>query len=176
MRRTHNGGGGASARLSGTGAWITRWGPCRRLSSDGSGFTLIEIMVVVLIIGLLATLVVVNVIPRREEAARTTTRVQIKHFEEALKLYYLDNHVYPDTPQGLKSLIEKPTVGKIPCCWKEGGYLEGGHIPKDPWGHEYVYMSPGKQGKDYEILSYGRDGEPGGEGPDKDISNWDAEE
>ena len=143
---------------------------------DNKGFTLIEIMVVVLIIGLLATLVVVNVIPRREEAARTATRVQIKHFEEALKLYYLDNHMYPDTQQGLKSLVEKPTVGKIPCCWKEGGYLEGGRIPKDPWNGNYIYASPGTGGREFEIKSLGRDGEAGGEGPDKDISNWDTEE
>lgn len=141
-----------------------------------SGFTLIEIMVVVLIIGLLATLVAVNVIPRKEEANRTAARVQIKNFEEALKLYYLDNHMYPDTQQGLKALMEKPTVGKVPCCWKEGGYLEGGKIPKDPWGNPFIYKSPGEGGKDYEILSYGRTGEPGGKGPDKQISNWDTEE
>ena len=140
------------------------------------GFTLIEIMVVVLIIGLLATLVAVNVIPRKEEANRTAALVQIRNFEEALKLYYLDNHMYPDSQQGLKALVEKPTVGKVPCCWREGGYLEGGRIPKDPWSNSYVYTSPGKGGKDFEIVSKGRDGEPGGEGPDKDISNWETEE
>jgi len=140
------------------------------------GFTLIEIMVVVLIIGLLATLVAVNVIPRKEEANRTAALVQIRNFEEALKLYYLDNHMYPDSQQGLKSLVEKPTVGKVPCCWREGGYLEGGRIPKDPWSNSYVYASPGKGGKDIEIVSKGRDGESGGEGPDKDISNWEVEE
>jgi len=140
------------------------------------GFTLIEIMVVVLIIGLLATLVAVNVIPRKEEANRTAALVQIRNFEEALKLYYLDNHMYPDSQQGLKALVEKPTVGKVPSGWREGGYLEGGRIPKDPWSNSYVYTSPGKGGKDFEILSKGRDGEPGGEGPDKDISNWETEE
>ncbi len=138
------------------------------------GFTLIEIMVVVLIIGLLATLVAVNVIPRKEEANRVKACADIKSLETALKLYYLDNHVYPTTEQGLKALVEQPTTGKIPCCWKQGGYIEGGHIPKDPWGNEYVYISPAPNGSDYEIISYGSDGKPGGEGKDKDITSLDT--
>jgi len=141
-----------------------------------SGFTLIEIMVVVLIIGLLATLVAVNVLPRKEEANRVKACADIKSLETALKLYYLDNHMYPTTEQGLKALVEKPTTGKIPCCWKEGGYIEGGHIPKDPWGNDYVYISPAPNGADYEIISYGADGKPGGEGKDKDITSLDTGE
>jgi general secretion pathway protein G len=139
-----------------------------------SGFTLIEIMVVVLIIGLLATLVAVNVIPRKEEANRVKACADIKSLETALKLYYLDNHGYPTTEQGLKSLVEQPTIGKIPCCWKQGGYIEGGHIPKDPWDNDYVYISPAPNGSDYEIISYGADGKPGGEGKDKDITSLDT--
>ncbi len=139
-----------------------------------AGFTLIEIMVVVLIIGLLATLVAVNVIPRKEEANRVKACADIKSLETALKLYYLDNHTYPTTEQGLKALVAQPTVGKIPCCWKEGGYVEGGHIPKDPWDNAYVYISPAPNGSDYEIISYGADGKPGGEGKDKDITSLDT--
>lgn len=139
-----------------------------------TGFTLIEIMVVVLIIGLLATLVAVNVIPRKGQADRVKACADINSLESALKLYYLDNHMYPTTEQGLGSLIAQPTTGKIPCCWKQGGYIEGGHIPKDPWDNEYVYMSPAPNGSDYVILSYGADGKPGGEGSDKDISSLDA--
>ncbi len=141
-----------------------------------TGFTLIEIMVVVLIIGLLATLVAVNVIPRKEQANRVKACADINSLESALKLYYLDNHAYPTTEQGLKSLIEQPTTGQIPCCWKQGGYIEGGHIPKDPWGNDYAYMSPAPNGSDYVIMSYGADGKPGGEGRDKDISSLDANE
>jgi general secretion pathway protein G len=140
-----------------------------------TGFTLIEIMVVVLIIGLLATIVAVNVIPRKEEANRVKARADIKSLETALKLYYLDNHVYPTTEQGLQSLVSKPTVGNIPCCWKEEGYIEGGHIPKDPWNNDYAYFSPAPNGADYVIISYGADGKPGGEGKDKDITSLDTD-
>ncbi len=149
----------------------------KRFSSDKrrTGFTLIEIMVVVLIIGLLATIVAVNVLPRKEEANRVKARADIKSLETALKLYYLDNHMYPTTDQGLKALIEKPATGKIPCCWKEGGYVEGGHIPKDPWDNDYVYISPAPNGADYVIISYAADGKPGGEGKDKDITSLDTD-
>ncbi len=138
------------------------------------GFTLIEIMVVVLIIGLLATLVAVNVIPRKGQADRVKACADIKSLETALKLYYLDNHVYPTTDQGLKSLVAQPTTGNIPCCWKEGGYIEGGHIPKDPWDNEYMYFSPAPDGSDYELLSYGPTGKPGGTGNDKEITSLDT--
>ncbi len=138
------------------------------------GFTLIEIMVVVLIIGLLATLVAVNVIPSKEVANRVKACADIKSMGTAMKLYYLDNHMYPSTAQGLKALIEKPASGRIPCCWKTGGYIEGDHISKDPWNNTYVYISPAPNGADYEIISYGADGKPGGSGKNKDITNLSA--
>ncbi len=140
------------------------------------GFTLIEIMVVVLIIGLLATLVAVNVIPRKEEADKVKARADIKSLETALKLYYLDNHMYPTTEQGLKALTEKPTTGQIPCCWRDGGYIEGGHIPKDPWDNDYVYMSPAPDGKPYVIMSYGPNGKQGAADNKGVITNWDVNE
>ena len=93
---------------------------------------------------------------------------------KALKLYKLNNGSYPTTEQGLQALVEAPTVGTLAKKWREGGYLEKGRVPKDPWGNDYVYLSPGSQG-DYDIISYGADGEQGGDGKDKDISNQDIE-
>jgi len=146
----------------------------RSLASEG--FTLIEIMVVVVIIGILATIVSVNFMGRVEQAKITKAKAQIKNFEAALDLYRLDNGEYPSTEQGLQALIEKPTTGKIPCCWREGGYLKNvSKIPKDPWNHDYVYLCPGTKGP-YDIISYGADGEPGGEGKNADITNWNLDE
>ena len=139
-----------------------------------SGFTLIEIMVVVAILGLLVTIVGVNLIGNVDEARKTKAMAQIKNFEAGLDLFNLDNGTYPSTEQGLKSLIEQPSGGDI-CCWREGGYLKNvSRIPLDPWKHEYVYISPGSQGP-FDIISYGADGQPGGEGKNADISNWDIE-
>jgi len=135
------------------------------------GFTFIELMAVIVILGILATLIMPRIFGRIEEAKITSAKLQIKNFESALKLFYLDNGFYPSTEQGLKALIEKPTIGRIPEKWREGGYLEKKKIPKDPWGHDYVYLSPGRNGEEYEIISYGRDGKEGGEGPDADISS-----
>ncbi len=139
------------------------------------GFTLIEIMVVVVIIGLLATLVTLNVLPRAEQAKRTKAVSDIKTLMNALELYKLDNGTYPSQEQGLKALVEKPTTGNIPKHWREGGYLNSNKVPLDPWGHPYVYIYPGRHGK-YDIISYGRDGEPGGEGEDADITSWNLDE
>jgi general secretion pathway protein G len=100
--------------------------------------------------------------------------VQIKNFETALRLFKSDNGFYPSTEQGLDALISEPETGQIPEHYKPGGYLEKKGIPKDPWGNEYIYLSPGTQG-DYEIVTYGADGQPGGEKYDADISNWDIE-
>lgn len=136
------------------------------------GFTLIEIMVVLIIIGLLAGIVVPRLMGRTDEAKITKTQVQIKNIGSALDLYKLDNGVYPATEQGLAALVEKPTVGEIPRSWKEGGYLD--KIPKDPWGGNYIYLSPGVHG-DYDIYSYGADGEEGGEGKNADIQSWNLE-
>lgn len=143
------------------------------------GFTFIEIMVVIAILAILAALVVPRIMGRTDEAKRTAAKVQIRNIEGALQLYKLDNGVYPTTEQGLKALIEKPSVGVVPKKWKLGGYLPS--IPEDPWGNQYKYLSPGpvQQGQfgqqikaDYEITSYATDGEAGGEGINADITNW----
>ncbi len=134
-----------------------------------SGFTFIEIMVVVAILAILAALVVPRIMGRTDEAKRTAAKVQIRNIEGALQLYKLDNGVYPSTEQGLKALVEKPTVGVIPKKWRPGGYLQ--KIPDDPWGNPYKYISPSPHGE-YEIISLGTDGEVGGEGVNADITNW----
>jgi general secretion pathway protein G len=136
------------------------------------GFTLIEVMVVVVILGILAGLVVPRLLDRPEEARRTKAVMQIKSIEEALALYKLDNGVFPETNQGLEALVEKPEKGRIPIKYREGGYLD--KIPKDPWNNDYVYLSPGLNG-DYDLISYGADGESGGEGNDADIKSWEIE-
>jgi general secretion pathway protein G len=138
------------------------------------GFTLIEIMVVIIILGILASYVAVKVTGRAEQAQRTQARVQIETLETALELYKLDNGSYPTTEQGLEALVESPTVGRLPRKWREGGYLEKSYVPKDPWGNDYVYLSPGLHG-DFDIMSYGDDGAQGGEGKDADVYNWETE-
>jgi len=139
------------------------------------GFTFIELMAVVIILGILAMYVMPRIFGRVDEAKVTAAKVQIKSFEQALKLFYLDNNFYPSTEQGLEALVEKPTTGRIPEKWREGGYLEKKSIPLDPWGHPYVYLSPGRNGEDYEIISYGKDGQEGGTGYDADISSTEIE-
>jgi general secretion pathway protein G len=136
---------------------------------DRAGFTLIEIMVVIVILGLLAALVVPKLIGRTEEAKKTQSRVQIRSIEQALELFKLDNGFFPTTDQGLEALVRMPDSGRSPKNYRKGGYLD--RIPKDPWGSAYVYVSPGSHG-DYDISSYGADGAPGGEGEDADINSW----
>ncbi len=136
-----------------------------------SGFTLIEIMVVIVILSLLAVLVAPRIIGRSDDAKIADAKVQIRNFETALKLYKLDNGVFPGTEQGLQSLISKPTSGVVPKKYREGGYLENKEIPKDPWGNDYAYISPGQHG-DYDLFSFGADGARGGEGKDADIESW----
>lgn len=138
------------------------------------GFTLIELMVVIVILGILAGLIVPRIMGRPEEAKQLKAKLQIESLETSLKLYKLDNGTYPTTDQGLQALIEAPSSGALPQKWREGGYLEKGRLPKDPWGGEFVYLSPGVHG-DYDLISYGADGVPGGEGRDQDINNWDIE-
>ena len=138
------------------------------------GFTLIEILIVIVILGILAGLIVPRIMGRPEEARRMKARVQIESIETALKLYKLDNGLYPSTEQGLQALVEAPTIGQAPRKWRKGGYLEKGRVPKDPWDNDYVYLSPGLHG-DFDLISYGPDGEPGGEGMDEDINNWELE-
>jgi general secretion pathway protein G len=146
----------------------------RRRFADRRGFTLIEIMVVMVILGILAGLIIPRIMGRPEEARRTKARIQIESLETALKLYRLDNGSYPTTEQGLQALVEPPSAGKLSSAWREGGYLEKGRVPKDPWDNEYVYLCPGIHG-DFDLVSYGADGETGGEGKDMDINNWELE-
>ena len=151
---------------------------CRAVCRTERGFTFIEIMVVVAILAILAALVVPRIMGRTDDAKRTAAKVQIRNIEGALQLYKLDNGVYPTTEQGLKALVEKPSVGVVPKKWKLGGYLP--NIPEDPWGNPYKYLSPapvqqGQYGQvkgDYEVTSYATDGEAGGEGVNADITNW----
>ena len=137
-----------------------------------SGFTLIELMVVIVILGILAGLIIPRIMGRPEEARQMKAQVQIESIETALRLYKLDNGSYPTTEQGLQALVEAPTVGELPRAWREGGYLEKGKVPKDPWGNEYIYLSPGLHGE-YDLSSYGADGQPGGDDKNKDINSWD---
>jgi general secretion pathway protein G len=187
------------------------------------GFTLIELMIVIVIIGILATLLVPRIMDRPEEARRIKAKVDIKTLESALKLYQLDNGSVPTTEQGLQALIMRPQATPVPRKWREGGYIEGMNVPKDPWGNPYYYYSPPQGGgysstqsgsypstqggsypstqggsypstqsgsypstqggsysatqggKDYEIISYGADGEPGGTGKNADVSSRDLE-
>ncbi|OPL13369.1 MAG: type II secretion system protein GspG [delta proteobacterium MLS_D] len=141
---------------------------------NSSGFTLIELMVVIVILGILAGLIVPRIMSRPEEARQTKARIQIQSIETALRLYKLDNGDYPSTEQGLQALVEPPQVGELPRRWREGGYLEGRRMPTDPWGNDYVYLYPGVIGE-FDVISYGADGEPGGEGRNRDITNWDLE-
>jgi len=147
----------------------------RRIKNDNRGFTLIELMVVVIILGILALYITPKIMGEPEKAKRVKARMDITTLETALKMYKLDNGMYPSTEQGLRALIETPETGDIPKKWREGGYLEKRKVPKDPWGNEYVYISPGVNG-DFDLSSYGKDGAPGGESEDdKDINNWEIE-
>ena len=139
-----------------------------------SGFTLIELLVVLVIIGILAGYVGPKIMGHPEEAKRTKAIMQIQGIETALKMYKLDNGMFPTTEQGLQALVEPPSSGKLPTKWRSGGYLEKNKIPVDPWGHPFVYTSPGVKG-DFDLSSFGADGEPGGENSAKDVNNWEIE-
>jgi len=141
---------------------------------DSRGFTLIELMVVIVILGILAGLIVPRIMDKPDEARQLKAKIQIESLASALQFYKLDNGTYPGTEQGLQALTEAPETGNTPKNWKKGGYLEKGKVPKDPWGNDFVYLSPGVNGE-FDIISYGADGAPGGEGKDKDINNWEIE-
>ena len=140
-----------------------RW---RRQPDGESGFTLIEIMVVVFILGLLVTLVAPRIVGRTDEARRTKAVADVKGIEEALHLYKLDNGSYPTTDQGLQALVTRPETGNVPRRWNPDGYLES--VPIDPWGNPYAYLSDGNT---YALKSYGADGVEGGEGKFADIDS-----
>ena len=143
-----------------------------RLISSRSGFTLIEIMVVIIILGILVGLIVPRFMEKPEKARIVKAQMQIESISAALKEYKLDSGDYPTTEQGLEALVEKPSIGKIPRKYPEKGYLA--KIPKDPWGNDYVYISPGEHG-DFDLISYGADGEEGGEGKNADVQSWEIE-
>ena len=131
------------------------------------GFTLIELMVVLVIIGVLAALIVPNVLDRADDARVTAAKTDVGNLMQALKLYKLDNQRYPSGAQGLQALVAKPTVDPVPANWKP--YLD--KLPTDPWGGAYQYLNPGIKGE-VDVLSLGADGKPGGEGKDADIGSW----
>ncbi len=137
-----------------------------------SGFTLIEILVVVVILGILAALVVPRIMERPDEARVIAARSDIRAIMSALKLYRLDNGVYPSTDQGLGALVVRPDTGVIPRNWKQGGYLD--RVPKDPWGAPYQYLNPGVN-SEIDVFSLGADGAPGGEGINADIGSWELQ-
>lgn len=134
------------------------------------GMTLIEIMVVVAIIGSIAALVTVNVLDYLDESKVETTKIEIKNIEGALEQYKRKANAYPTTEQGLAALVEKPTTGKVPENYPKGGYLK--KVPKDAWGNDFQYYSPGVSGHDVEIISLGADGQEGGEDYDADLKNY----
>jgi general secretion pathway protein G len=140
-----------------------------RTYANARGFTLIEIMVVVVILGILAALVVPKLIGRVEESRVAAAKLDITNLKSALNMYKLDNQRFPTTEQGLQALVTKPTSGPEPKGWRNG-YIE--KLPLDPWKNQYQYLSPGTHGT-YDIFSYGADGQPGGTGDDADIGSWD---
>lgn len=134
-----------------------------------NGFTLIEIMVVIVILGILAAMIVPKVMSRPDEARVVAARQDIASLMQALKLYRLDNKRYPTSEQALQALVTRPAQAPVPDNWKGGGYIE--RLPLDPWGKSYQYLNPGLHGE-IDVFSYGADGAPGGEGFDADIGNW----
>ena len=139
------------------------------MTKQQRGFTLIEIIVVVVIIGILATFIAPKFLGRTDEARVVKAKQDIKALESALDLYKLDNYTYPTTDQGLDALVNQPSSDPVPANWKSGGYIK--KLQKDPWQREYMYLSPGENGE-VDIYSLGADGIEGGEGPNKDIGNW----
>ncbi len=141
----------------------------RNNMSRASGFTLLEIMIVVVILGVLAALVVPKVMSRPDEARQVAAKQDIASLLQALKLYRLDNFRYPSTEQGLDALVNKPGTEPLPQNWKGGGYLD--RLPKDPWGSPYQYLNPGVHGE-IDVFSFGSDLESGGEAEGADVGSW----
>jgi general secretion pathway protein G len=142
-----------------------------KLSKYSAGFSLIELLVVLVILGLLVSIVAPNVLDRADDARIQKVRADFKAIETALKIYRLDNYAYPSTDQGLESLIDKTSIDPIPRNFKDSGYLD--ELPRDPWGRPYLYLSPAEYGdKEFDLFSYGADGVTGGEDQNEDIGNW----
>jgi general secretion pathway protein G len=139
-----------------------------------AGFTLIEIMVVLVIIAIMTALIAPQIMGRVDEARVTAAKQDIRTLETALDFYQMDNFRYPTTDQGLRALVEKPEPP--PPNWRSGGYLKATTVPKDPWGNEYRFIQPGTRGGAYDLYSLGADGETGGEGTDADIGSWNLQQ
>lgn len=143
-----------------------------RFMRSRAGFTLIELMVVIIILGLLAAIVMPRIVGETDKARYGAALAQMRILEDALKRYKLDNGVFPSTEQGLESLVRKPSSGLVPRNWPEGGYLDKQEIPRDPWGNAYIYIAPGQHSPDYDLKSLGADGLEGGETYNADIESW----
>lgn len=154
-------------RMTGNGETVVKSGV---QDQRQSGFSLIEVMVVVVILGILAAFIVPRVMDRPDEARIAKARQDIRAIETALNLYRLDNFMYPSTDQGLSALVTRPGGTPEPRNWKQ--YLD--RLPKDPWGNDYLYLSPGAKAS-VDIYTLGADGQPGGSGPNSDIGNWDLQ-
>ena len=142
----------------------------RKSRGRAGGFTLIEVLVVIAILGILAAIVVPRIMDRPDEAKRVAAKADINAIVQVLKIYRLDNGFYPTSDQGLAALVQRPTTNPAPANWKQGGYLD--RLPKDPWGGDYQYLSPGVRGE-IDVFSLGADRARGGEGNNADIGNWD---
>jgi len=138
-----------------------------------SGFTLIEILVVVLIITILAGIVGVNILHKPGEARVSATRMQLQQLKTAVQLYRAEQGRVPTQDQGLEALVTRPTRDPVPQNYPEGGYLDSRKVPTDPWGHDFIYLVPGRRAEPFELISYGGDGEPGGDGEAADLTSSD---
>ncbi len=144
----------------------------KKLLGNQKGMTLIEIMVVVTILGIIGTIATVSVMGQLDKAKVKACETQIKNFQSALDQFKLDNGFYPTTDQGLQALVEKPGGGREIKRYPSDGYLAGGSVPKDPWGNDYQYFSPGLNGNAAEIISLGADGQDGSDDNNADIKSW----
>ena len=145
----------------------------KHVTKPNRGFTLIEVLVVVVIMGMLIGLIGPNLIGQVDKTKVTTAKTDMATMSQALDMYKLDNNFYPTTDQGLEALVQEPQASPVPRNWSNSGYIKGGQLPLDPWDGEYIYLSPGDDGKPYEIITLGQDGKLGGAEFSEDISVWD---
>lgn len=143
-----------------------------RFIRNNAGFTLIELMVVIIILGLLAAIVMPRIVGETDKARYGAAQAQMRILEDALKRYKLDNGLFPTTEQGLESLVQRPSSGIVPRNWPVGGYLDKQEVPRDPWGNVYVYISPGQFSPDFDLKSFGADGLEGGDSYNADLESW----
>jgi general secretion pathway protein G len=164
---------GQQRRTSNCGLRIADCGFASTASSNpkspGNGFTLIELMIVVVILGLLATMVMPKILDKPEQARRTKAKVDVRSIQSALAMFKTDTGRFPTTSEGLQALAANPGIRS----YSKEGYLE--RVPADPWGNKYIYLSPGVHSKDYDLVSYGKDGEQGGTGDNADVESWNIE-